>query len=132
MGGNHTTNHIMFQGNRQLYSNLRYMDVLFTDDTLLNYVRYENRRFKVNFDIEIRVETQMSCYDLIGYFKQRMPANYNFFINDVPLIIAIPNDIVYYLSNFYGKDINDASELRQFINILDNKSIKPIDYKINP
>jgi hypothetical protein len=85
MGGTHTTNHIMFQGNKQLYSNLRYMDVLFTDDTNLNYIRYENRRYKVNFDIEMRLESQMYCYDMLGYLKQRIPANQNFFINGVPL-----------------------------------------------
>ena len=132
MGGTHTTNHIMFQGNKQLYSNLRYMDVLFTDDTNLNYIRYENRRYKVNFDIEMRLESQMYCYDMLGYLKQRIPANQNFFINGVPLCIAIPNDIVAYLGNIYKKDINNATELRSLIDILDMKQIKPIDFKINP
>lgn len=132
VGHSPQTQHVFFQGKSQLYSNLRYMDVLFTDDENLRYIRFESRRYKVNLEIDMRFESRMQCYDITSYIRQRMPSDNFFFINDVPMVVAIPNDVVAHCAYSYEKDINDAKSVRDLINIFDSKSIKPIDFKINP
>lgn len=103
---------------------------LYRNDQFLQIITFLIDYWKIDFTIGIRVETEVQALDIIGILNKRMFPDNFFYLQDSPVLVQVPFQILSKASTDLGLDIRLEDDLKIFLDILQHNSAFPIDIKI--
>lgn len=103
---------------------------LYRNDQFLQSITFLIDYWKIDFTIGIRVETEVQALDIIGILNKRMFPDNFFYLQNSPVLVQVPFQILSKTSSDLGLDIRLEDDLKLFLDILQHNSAFPIDIKI--
>jgi len=103
---------------------------LYRNDQFLQRITFMVDYYKMEFQVGIRVESEVQMLDVIGLLNKRIfPENY-FYINDCPLLVEIPSNLLFKTAEDLGLNLYKPEDVKIFLDILQHNTTYPIDIKI--
>jgi len=90
------------------------LPVIFDDDELEIQVKTDFIRIKLEFDIAIRLETEMEAWDIGSYLSDIIAEDRPFFLNSRVLSCQVPNNIARFLAETKGLDLSKPDSNYEF------------------
>ena len=94
---------------------------VYRNEEQLQDLKFELERYKVNFSVGIRVESELQMIDIIGYLNKKVSPDNLFYISEVPFVVEIPTPLLTSLASDLQLNLNNKDELT-LINKLEKKS----------
>ena len=121
----HTTQYFTFKNPRKKYNGVLY------DNTNDIYLYSIPDRIKLNFDVRIKLPSQMYAYNVLHYLKQSFEIGGYFYLNDVRLQTEIPKLYACHIAEKLGIDINTVDGRKTLDDYFIEHSYNGIMEKIN-
>jgi hypothetical protein len=121
----HTAQYFTFRNPRKKYNG-----VLYDADNDI-YLYSIPDRIRLNFNISIKLPTEMYAYNVMHYLKQKFEVGGYFYINDVKLNTEVPMMYAHYIAERLGLDPSDPDGRAALDEYFESHSYNRITEKIN-
>lgn len=115
-----------------IYQNYHHMPALYGHDDTRQSIRYELNRVALTFNVQLVLNTPIQMMNVQAFLNNALSPDNLHFINNVPLPVEVPRNMISILAADAGVDISDALGLKAFIQHLDTFSRSKVDFRINP
>jgi hypothetical protein len=121
----HTAQYFTYKNPRKKYNGVLYDNV---NDIYLYSIP---DRIRLNFNVRIKLPTQMYAYNLMHYLKQKFEVGGYFYLNDVKLNTEVPKMYAHYIADRLGYDLATPDGREKMDEYFLNHSYNGITEKIN-
>ena len=118
--------------NGVIYQNYNHMPALYGHDETRQSLRYELNRVSLTFNVQIVLNTPIQMMNVQAFLNNALSPDNMHFINNIPLPVEIPRNMINILAEDGGFDISTVVGLKAFIDHLDTFSRSKVDFRINP
>lgn len=105
---------------------------IFFDEKYDRYAFTLPKFHRLNFEVAIRTDGEMSMWDAMSWLKHGVIFNEFFYMNRHPMSAVIPNIIVYALAGEYDMDLEDETDRASFLEVLRGSSRQAINEIVDP
>ena len=115
-----------------IYQNYHHMPCLYGNNDMEQSLRYELNRIALTYNITLVLNSPIQMMNVQAFLNNALSPEHRHFINNVPLPIEVPRNLLKMLADDGGFEIETADGLRKFIDHLDTFSRSKVDFRINP